>query len=105
MTTEVVQASGFAAPGTGPSSTGVTTTDPSVIPQNPGGIGFVKGLRVIGGGNILIAKLSYQRELRVCDRKYRNKSGTMYISATAFCRAEVAQRYSRRALKAGGAGH
>ena len=50
-------------------------------------------------------KLSYQRELRVCDRKYRNKSGTMYISATAFCRAEVAQRYSRRALKAGGAGH
>jgi hypothetical protein len=48
--------------------------------------------------------LSYQRELRVCDRKYRNKSGTMYLSATAFCRAEVAQRYSRRALKAGGAG-
>jgi hypothetical protein len=49
-------------------------------------------------------KLSYQRELRVCDRKYRNKSGTMYLSFTAFCRAEVAQRYSRRALKAGGAG-
>lgn len=48
--------------------------------------------------------LSYQRELGVCDRKYRNKSGTMYLSATAFCRAEVAQRYSRRALKAGGAG-
>ena len=40
----------------------MTTTDPSVIPQNPGGIGFVKGLRVIAGGNILIAKLSYQRE-------------------------------------------
>jgi hypothetical protein len=49
-------------------------------------------------------KLSYQRELAVCDRKYRNKSGTMYISATAFCRAEVAQRYSRRTLRAGGAG-
>jgi hypothetical protein len=49
-------------------------------------------------------KLGYQRELRVCDRKYRNKSGTMYVSATAFCRAEVAQRYSRRTLKAGGAG-
>ena len=46
-------------------------------------------------------KLVYQRELRVCDRKYRNKSGTMYISATAFCRAQVAQRYSQRALKAG----
>ncbi|MFT4119759.1 hypothetical protein [Bradyrhizobium sp.] len=49
-------------------------------------------------------KLSYQRELRVCDRKYRNRSGTMYVSFTAFCRAEVAQRYSRRALKAGSAG-
>jgi hypothetical protein len=49
-------------------------------------------------------KLFYQRELRVCDRKYRNKSGTMYISFTAFCRVEVAQRYSRRAPKAGGAG-
>jgi hypothetical protein len=50
-------------------------------------------------------KLSYQRELRVCDRKYRNESGTMYISFTAFCRADVARRYSRQALKAGGAGH
>jgi len=49
-------------------------------------------------------KLSYQRELRICDQKYRNKSGTMYISATAFCRAEVAQRYSQRALKAGKTG-
>ena len=48
-------------------------------------------------------KLLYQRELRVCDRKYRNKSGTMYISATAFCRAEVAQRYSRQMHKAAGA--
>ena len=44
----------------------------------------------------------YQREMRVCDRKYRNESGTMYLSFTAFCRAEVAQRYSRRALKAAG---
>ena len=42
-------------------------------------------------------KRSYQREMRVCDRKYRNESGTMYLSFTAFCRAEVAQRYSRRA--------
>jgi hypothetical protein len=42
----------------------------------------------------------YQREMRACDRKYRNQSGTMYLSFTAFCRAEVAQRYSRRALKA-----
>jgi hypothetical protein len=47
-------------------------------------------------------KNAYQREIRVCDRKYRNKSGTMYLSFTAFCRAEVAQRYSQRALKAAG---
>ena len=45
-------------------------------------------------------KAAYQRGMRTCDRKYRNKSGTMYLSFTAFCRAEVAQRYSRRALKA-----
>ena len=42
-------------------------------------------------------KRAYQREMRVCDRKYQNESGTMYRSFTAFCRAEVAQRYSRRA--------
>ena len=48
-------------------------------------------------------KLAYQREMRVCDRKYRNESGTMYRSFTAFCRAEIAQRYSQRALKAAGA--
>ena len=48
--------------------------------------------------------LSYQRELKACNRKYRDKPGTMYLSATAFCRAKVAQRYSQRALKAGGAG-
>ncbi|MBR0773805.1 hypothetical protein JQ625_03075 [Bradyrhizobium diazoefficiens] len=47
-------------------------------------------------------KHAYGREMRVCDRKYRNKSGTMYLSFTAFCRAEVAQRYSQRALKAAG---
>ena len=47
-------------------------------------------------------KQAYQREMRVCDRKYRNESGTMYLSFTAFCRAEVAQRYSHQALKAAG---
>lgn len=46
---------------------------------------------------------AYQRELGVCDRKYRKQSGTMYISFTAFCRAEVAQRYSRQMRKAAGA--
>lgn len=44
----------------------------------------------------------YQREMRVCDRKYQNEEGTMYLSFTAFCRAEVAQRHSRQALKAAG---
>jgi hypothetical protein len=46
---------------------------------------------------------AYRRELGVCDRKYRNQSGTMYISFTAFCRAEVAQRYSQQMRKAPGA--
>jgi len=45
-------------------------------------------------------KAAYGREMRVCDRKYRSQSGTMYLSFTAFCRAEVAQRYSRQARKA-----
>jgi hypothetical protein len=45
-------------------------------------------------------KQAYKRELGVCDRKYRNQSGTMYISFTAFCRAEVAQRYSQTMRKA-----
>jgi len=46
-----------------------------------------------------LQKQAYKREMSVCDRKYRNESGTMYLSFTAFCRAEVAQRYSQRALK------
>jgi hypothetical protein len=45
---------------------------------------------------------AYKRGMRACDLKYRNKSGTMYLSFAAFCRAEVAQRYSQRALKAAG---
>ena len=45
------------------------------------------------------AKAAYQRAMGACDRKYRNESGTMYRSFTAFCRAEIAQRYSRQALK------
>jgi hypothetical protein len=44
----------------------------------------------------------YQSEMRVCDRKYRNEEGTMYRSFTAFCRAEVAQRYSQKARKVAG---
>ncbi len=45
-------------------------------------------------------KQAYKREIGVCNRKYRNQSGTMYISFTAFCRAEVAQRYSQQMRKA-----
>ncbi len=41
-------------------------------------------------------KAAYQREMDSCDRKYRNESGTMYRSFTAFCRAEAAQRYRMR---------
>lgn len=46
----------------------------------------------------------YQRELRACDRKYEHRSGTLYLSLAAFCRAEVAQRYAHQAQKAAGAG-
>ena len=44
-------------------------------------------------------KRAYQHAMDVCDRKYANEDGTMYRSFTAFCRAEVAQRYSRRQRK------
>ena len=47
-------------------------------------------------------KRAYAREMGVCDRKYRNQSGTMYLSATAFCRAKVAQRYAQKASKQAG---
>ena len=43
---------------------------------------------------------AYQRQMGVCDRKYANEDGTMYRSFTAFCRAEIAQRYSRLQRKA-----
>ena len=44
-------------------------------------------------------KRAYGREMGICDRKYRDRSGTMYLSATAFCRAQVARRYSQKASK------
>jgi hypothetical protein len=44
-------------------------------------------------------KRAYDNAMRACDRKYRNESGTMYQSFTAFCRAEVAQRYSKQARR------
>jgi hypothetical protein len=42
----------------------------------------------------LAGSLAYQREMRVCDREY-----PMSLSFTAFCRAEVAGRYSHHAVK------
>jgi hypothetical protein len=47
-------------------------------------------------------KRTYRDQLSRCTYKYRNQSGTMYRSFSAFCRAEVSQRYSRQALKAAG---
>jgi len=47
-------------------------------------------------------KQAYRHDLGVCDRKYQHESGTMYRSFTAFCRAEVSQRYSQRASKTAG---
>jgi hypothetical protein len=44
-------------------------------------------------------KRAYQSELKRCDEKYRHKEGTMYVSFTAFCRAEVSQRYARQGRK------
>lgn len=45
-------------------------------------------------------KRAYASQLSRCDAKYQNESGTMYRSFTAFCRAEVSQRFSQQALKA-----
>lgn len=45
-------------------------------------------------------KKAYQHQMSVCDRKYANQDGTMYRSFAAFCRAEIAQRYSRQRRKA-----
>lgn len=47
-------------------------------------------------------KLTYRRELRACDHKYRNQSGTMFLSFAAFCRASIARRYSRSAIRIAG---
>ena len=44
-------------------------------------------------------KQIYQRGQQACLRKYAHETGTMYVSWSAFCGAELAQRYSQRALK------
>jgi hypothetical protein len=43
---------------------------------------------------------AYDQKLKRCARKYARESGTMYRSFAAFCRAGVAQAYSRKFLKA-----
>jgi hypothetical protein len=45
-------------------------------------------------------RATYAAEHRACDRKYRNQQGTMYISFTAFCHAELAAKYSLRFSRA-----
>jgi hypothetical protein len=41
-------------------------------------------------------KRAYEREQDRCVRKYRHQIGSMYISFSAFCVAEVARSYSQR---------
>ena len=41
-------------------------------------------------------KRAYAAAARRCDRKYATEQGTMYVSFTAFCHAELALTYSRR---------
>lgn len=38
----------------------------------------------------------YDQEQKRCDRKYANKSGTMYVSAAAFCRAGSTVKYAAK---------
>ncbi len=40
-------------------------------------------------------KSAYDAEHKRCDLKYRNRQGSMYISFTAFCHAQVAEKYAR----------
>jgi hypothetical protein len=47
-------------------------------------------------------KRIYLRKMQSCDRKYRDQAGTMYLSFTAFCRAEVARRYARQIRRKAG---
>jgi len=39
---------------------------------------------------------SYDREQKRCTNKYANKSGTMYVSFSAFCRAESTVRHAAK---------
>jgi hypothetical protein len=48
-------------------------------------------------------KQAYELEIKRCWRKYRREGGTMYRSFEAMCAAGVAQAYSRRFMRTGGA--
>jgi hypothetical protein len=48
-------------------------------------------------------KRAYEEEIKRCWRKYRREAGTMYRSFEAMCAAAVAQAYSRRLMRTGGA--
>jgi len=47
----------------------------------------------------------YDRAQERCANKYRNESGSMYRSFSAFCGAELARNYARRFAKGKTAGH
>ena len=46
---------------------------------------------------------AYAKARQRCERKYRNKTGSMYRSAEAYCVAEVARDHARRHAKRQGA--
>jgi hypothetical protein len=48
-------------------------------------------------------KRAYEEKIKRCWRKYRREGGTMYRSFEAMCAAAVAQAYSRRFMRTGGA--
>ena len=41
-------------------------------------------------------KSGYERGIKRCNDKYARKDGTMYVAMAAYCRAELAQTYSRK---------
>ena len=44
-----------------------------------------------------VRRAAYATKIKRCDTKYANKSGTMYVSFSATCKAGVAAKYSARA--------
>jgi hypothetical protein len=44
-------------------------------------------------------KKAYERQLAACDRKYAHRSGTIYLSYAAFCRAGAARDLAKRYAK------